>query len=121
MSYDEGNFTIRREENAGVAGGGSTTEYAKFRHFQKMRLKAVHVAVETAGTNTGHGLGIYHGTSSIGAIALSTNAAGYTASSAVLDETVDSLEQVSVKTLVDATGLARVIYEYEVLPDAVQS
>ncbi|THF55920.1 hypothetical protein [Pseudothauera rhizosphaerae] len=121
MSYDDPNFQIRRERYAGEAGGSATTEYGKFRSFQKIRLKAVHAVVTVAGTATTHKLDILHGTTSIGAIALSTSTAGVKSSSTTLDRSVGSLEAISVKSGADATGKADVIYEYEVLPDAVQT
>lgn len=121
MPYDDSEYTIRREHFAGEAGGAATTEYAKFRSFQKTRLKAVHAAVTVAGTATTHKLDVYHGTTSIASIALSTATAGVTASSAVLNRTLAALDQVSVKTGADAVGKAHVVFEYEVTPDAVQS
>lgn len=121
MSYDDANSTVRREAFAGEAGGAATTEYTKFRSFQAAKLKKVHAIVTTAGTTTGHGLGVYHGTSSIGSITLGTSAAGVGAASATLNETLASYDQVSVKTLADATGKAHVIYEYEISPDAVKT
>lgn len=121
MAYDHPNNTITREHFAGEAGGAATTEYAKFRQFQKLKLKAVHAAVTTAGTTTGHALDIYHGTTSIGTIALSTSAAGVTATSGKLDRSVASFDQLSVKTKADATGKAHVIFEYQIDPDAVQT
>jgi hypothetical protein len=39
--------------------------------------------------------------------------------SAVLNEIVGSMEQVSVKSLADAVGVGQVVYEYEVAADAV--
>ena len=121
MAYDDPDFTVRREACMPPTTAGATTEGAKFRAFQKFRLKKVHAAVITAGTATTHGYDVYHGTTSIGTIALSTSAAGVTASSAALNRTVGSLEQVSVKSLADATGVAQIVYEFEMLPDAVQS
>lgn len=120
MGYSDPNFTLRREVDR-ITTAGATTEGAKFRSFQAMRLKKVHVAVITAGTATTHGYDVYHGTTSIGTIALSTSVAGVTASSALLDRTVGSLTQVSVKSLADATGVGHIVYEFEVTPDAVAS
>lgn len=121
-SYDNPNATVRREANAQErAGGGATTEYAKFFQFQKTKLVAAHALVTVAGTNAGHGLDVYNGTTSVGTIALGTSAAGSTASSGALNSAVAALGAVSVKTLVDATGVAIVNYEYEVEPDAVLS
>lgn len=121
MSYDDPDFGIRREQFAGEAGGGATTEYVKFRAFQAARLKKVHAAVTVAGTNAGHGFDVYHGTTSIGTIALGTNTANVQAHSATLDRILATMDQVSVKSLVDATGKAHIVYEYEITPDAVQT
>ncbi|MCK0507910.1 hypothetical protein [Aromatoleum anaerobium] len=120
MAYDDPDYSIRRE-SAHITTAGATTEGAKFRLFQAARLKKVHAAVITAGTATTHGYDVYHGTTSIGTIALSTSAAGVTASSALLDRAIGSMTQMSVKSLADATGVAHIIYEYEITPDAVQS
>ena len=116
-SYDRAGATITREHMA-VAGGGATTEYAKFRSFQKSTLRRVHAVVTTAGTATAHGFNVFHGTTSIGTISLGTNTAGVTANSGTLDQSLASLDQVSVKSLADATGEADIIYEYQVDHDA---
>ena len=118
--YDSPNHTVRNEHFAGEAGGGATTEYVKFRRFQKARVKAVHAVVTVAGTNAGHGFDIYNGTTSVATISLGTSAAGASAKLTV-DFDVAALGQISVKTLVDATGKAHVIYESENLPDGVVS
>ncbi len=120
MAYDDADFLIRRE-SAHITVAGATTEGAKFRAFQAWRLKAVHACVITAGTATTHGYDVYHGTTSIGTIALSTGAAGVVAHSVTLNESVATMEQVSVKSLADATGVAHIVYEYEILPSAVQT
>ena len=121
MAYDSANYTIRNEQFAGEAGGGATTEYLKFRRFQKTRVKAVHAVVTVAGTNAGHGLDIYNGTASVGTISLGTAAAGVSASNSAVDFDVASLGQISVKTLVNATGKAHVIYEFENTSDGAVS
>lgn len=119
--YSDPNSTLRRENFAGEAGGAATTEYGKFRSFQKAKLKAVHAIVTTQGTAAGHKLDVYHGTTSVGTIALGTSAAGTIAHSATLNRELASMDQVSVKTGADAAGKAAVVYEYEVLHDAVQT
>lgn len=121
MGYDSPNFTTRFEHFVGAVGGDATTEYGKFRRFQAAQLKKVHAVVTTAGTATTHKLDVYHGTASIGTIALSTSAAGSIASSALLDRRLESLDQISVKTGADADGIADVIYEYETEPDSIRS
>lgn len=120
MAYDDPDYTIRREQSMLTVAGNAAVS-ARMINFQKMRLKKVHARVVTAGTSAGHALNIYHGTTSIGAISLGTSAAGATASSAALNRTVDSLEQVNIVNGTDATGVAVVNYEFETLPDANQS
>lgn len=120
-SYSEGNSSVRREHCCPPTTAGATTEGSKFRQFQKFKLKAAHVVVVTAGTATTHGYDIYHGTTSIGTIALSTSTAGTVGHSATLNEVVASMEQVSAKSLADATGVGQIVYEYEVLHDAAQT
>lgn len=120
-SYADANCTVRREHNAGEAGGAATTEYGKFRTFQKAKLKKVHAVVTVAGTVAGHKLDVFHGTSSIGTIALGTSAAGVIAASATLNEALATMDQVSVKSGADTVGKAAVVFEYEVAADAVQT
>lgn len=120
MGYSDPNFTVRRESQA-ITSAGATTEGCKFRAFQALRLKKVHFAVITAGTSSVHGYDVYHGTTSIGNCVLSTSTAGVVGHSALLNETVASMEQISVKSLADATGVAHVVYEFEITPDAVVS
>lgn len=120
MGYSDPNYTVRREVDR-ITIAGATTEGAKFRSFQALKLKKVHAAVITAGTATTHGYNVFHGTTSVGAIALSTSTAGAVASSAMLDREVASLEQVSVKSLADATGVAHIIFEFDVSPSAISS
>ncbi len=120
MAYDDPDFQIRRERDA-ITVAGATTEGAKFRLFQAARLKKVHAAVITAGTSTAHGYDVYHGTTSIGTIAVGTSTAGSVAHSALLNETIASMDQMSVKSLADVVGVAHIVYEYEITADAVQS
>jgi hypothetical protein len=120
MSYDSPNFAVRNEHLAGEAGGAATTEYAKFRHFQKMRVKAVHSYVTVAGTTTDHAFNLFHGTTSVGAFAHGTATAG-SLLTAQTDIDVASGVQLSVKSLADAVGKAHIIYEFENAPDGVVS
>lgn len=121
MAYDSPQYTVRHESFAGEAGGGATTEYTKFRRFQKMRMKAVHALVTVAGTSTAHGLDIYHGTTSVGTLALGTSAAGVIVSNTDVDFDVASGVQVSVKSLADVVGKAHVIFEFANHADSVVS
>ena len=124
MAYDSPNFSVRREQFAGEAGGAATTEYNKFRAFQASRLKAVHAYITVAGTIAGHGFNVFHGTTSVGAITLSTNTTqasqlGNADYNVVLNRTLAPGDQISVKSLADASGKAHIVYEFEVTPDAV--
>lgn len=121
MSYDAPDYAIRREHCCPPTSAGATTEGSKFRHFQAIKLKKAHVTVITAGTSTAHGYDLYHGTTSVTTIALSTSAAGSVAHTALLNRDIGSLEQLSAKSLADTVGVAQVTYEFEVRPDAVES
>ena len=121
MAYDNPEYMIRREQCMPPTTAGATLDGSRFRHFQAVRLKKVHAAVITAGTAAGHGFTIRNGTTSIGTITLGTSAAGVTASTALLDSVVLPLGQVVAASLVDATGVAQLVYEYEVINDAVES
>lgn len=113
FAYDHPNYVVRREWFAGEAGGAGTTEYGAWYPFQKAKLEAVHVVVTTAGTAAGHGFDVYIGTDSVGTVSLGTSAAGATGSVTTFSaDTVASLTKVSVRSLADATGKARVIYEW---------
>lgn len=121
MSYSDPNFAICREAFFQTVAG-ATTEGAKFRSFQKIKLKKVHFAAVVAGAGGSHGYRVYHGASAIGEdVVLGTGTAGTVAHTTLLDEVVDTMEQISVKSLADATGTAQVVYEYEVMWDAVQT
>lgn len=96
MAYDSPNYNIRNEQFSGESGGGATTEYMRFRRFQKMRVKAVHAVVTVAGTTTGHGFDIYHGTTSKGTLpVLGTSAAGVAVSNTSIDFEVPSSKSAS--------------------------
>lgn len=120
FDYGDPNANSVRE-SCHLSTAGATTEMCKFRSFQKMKLKAVHAISIIAGTATTHGYDVYHGTTSIGTIALGTSAAGVVAHSNLLNEACGSMEQVSVKSLADATGVAQLVYEYQVDHDALQT
>lgn len=118
FGYTDPNVTLNREHCAGEAGGAATTVYGKFHQFAAIKLKAVHARVTVAGTATTHKLDVYIGTASVASLALSTSAAGVTAS-VLVGSNVASLEAIEVKTGADADGKAVVSYEYEYQPTAV--
>lgn len=111
VGYDSADLTIEREFFAPALGGAATTEYGKFRSLSAAKLLRVKAVVSVAGTAAGHGFDVYIGTTSVGTIALGTSAAGVTGT-ATINSDVTSGALVSVKSLVDATGKADIIYEY---------
>lgn len=112
LRYDHPNHQIRREHSITPTAGATTTS-GKMRTFQALKMKAVHFTVVTAGTNAGHGYTIQVGTTSVGTVSLGTNTAGYTASVAMSDQAVAAGDTMSIKSLVDATGVADAVIEYE--------
>jgi hypothetical protein len=120
MGYDNPEYQIRRTACYETAAGNGAVG-AKFASFQKLRLKAAHAIVTTAGTSAGHTLTIKNGTTALGTMTLGTSAAGVTASVTGLDSTVESLAQLTATNGTDATGKALVVYEYEVHPDTTES
>lgn len=119
MAYDDANANVRREVSTGIIAGADGASMAKFLMFQKTRLKAVHAVVTTAGTDTGAGVDIFVGTSSVGAIALGTSTAGVQVSVA-LDAAVPAKGVIELKGKADSATLkAAFVLEHEVDPDAV--
>jgi len=122
-NYTAPNANVRREQCVlSVAGAAGVS--GRFQHFQKIRLKAVHARVVTAGTSAspGHALTIKHGTTSIGLLAAGTIAAGGSIASVTgLDRAIASMDLLSLTNGTDATGVALVNYEYEVEQDAIFS
>jgi hypothetical protein len=119
MRYDHPNCIVRREASflttAGAAGVG-----ARFCMFQKIKLKAVHAAVVTAGTSAStNTLIVKNGTTALGTMTLGTSTAGALVNSATLNTEIASMSVLSVTNGADVVGVAMVSYEYEVQPDAV--
>ena len=119
--YDHPTFIVRRQDSHLAVAGASGTN-AQLMPYQKFRLVAAHFKVVTAGTSagSGHGYTIRNGTTSIGAIALNTETAGVTTSVAVGSD-IDSFETLNALSGTDATGVAQITWEFEVLPDALFS
>lgn len=118
--YTDNNANVRREFFAGEIGGAAATSYAKFRSFMKFRLRRVHCAVSVLGGTT-HKFDVYHGTNSIGSLGVGAAPVDTKMSTSLINEVVDSLEEVSVKSGPDAVGKGFVILEYETLWDAPQA
>lgn len=122
-NYADPNANVRREVGHLTVAGNGTVSGRSFFH-QKVRLKAVHARVITAGTSNspGHAWTVKHGTTSIGLLAAGTIAAdGSVASVTGLDRAIASGDKLSVTNGTDVTGVGFVIYEFDVEPDAVYS
>lgn len=119
--YDDPNNTIRREYFSRQLGAASATEYHPFRSWQKCRLIAAHYTVVTAGTAAARMFQVYHDGTVLSSVSLGTAVAGVTVSLTGLARTVGSLTAVTTQFDLGAVGGGDVIYEFEVLPDAVLS
>ena len=119
QSYDHPNCIVTREVHQKTVAGNATILY--FRHFQKMRLKGVHLAVNVAGTATTYTFVIKEGSNVLGTFAMTTETQGVTSSIDVTDTDIAALGELSITGGADATGIADIIWEFEVLPDAVRS
>lgn len=117
--YDSPLFKDIDQTYAGEAGGASGTSYTRFRTFMAVKLLGAHAVVTTATSATGHGFDVYHGTTSVGSIAVGAGATG-TGYSWVpsTPRSIAAGEAISVKSLSDATGKADIVFEYKIDPAA---
>ena len=123
LRYDHPNNVVRREQSyLGAASASGTLGHMIPQ--QKMNLIAVHAHVITAGTHdtnmayTVRAGGV--GTTSIGAITIGTATAGSRISQAI-GVAVDEGALLNCLKGSDGTGVAMIAYEYQVLPEAVQT
>ena len=117
--YDHPNNIVTRESHQTTVAGNASILY--FRHYQKMRLKAVHLAIAVAGTATTNTFIAKSGTTALGTFAMTTSTQGVTSSIDVTDTDVAALGELSVLGGADATGVADIIWEFQVLPGATRS
>lgn len=103
---------------AGEAGGAATTEYAKFRTAWKIKLRRAALTVTTAGTVTGHGYDLMHGTTTVASVVVGTGTAGVSTSIDVTDRDIAAGEVLSIKTKADQAGKVHVTWVYENYHDA---
>jgi len=123
MRYDDPNATVRRETTQNNVAGLASATMTKFLFFQKTRVKKVHALVCAVGTHDDAGLDIYNGTTSVGAIAIGTAAAGTVHSSAELDSIVAANGMLDIRGKANSatTLVVSLAVEHEVIYDAVQS
>lgn len=121
--YDHPTFITRREFSgrSAVTSAGTNVPMGVY---AKARLVAAHAVVAVVGTNNSMIEEVRIGTDSVGVFALGTQAVGYTTSIGSEDSPLGTVSQYGVVNTVktgSAGGQADIIYEYEVLPDAVLS
>jgi len=125
MPYDHPNYLVRQEAPMGEIGGANQA-YAKFMRFQKFRLKRVFYQVTTAGTSAANNTQVINQisgttTTPLGTMTAGTSAAQAQVASAILNALIGSGDVVQVNQGADVTGKGVLSYEFETLPDAVQT
>ena len=125
MPYDHPNYLVRQEAPMGEIGGANQA-YAKFMRFQKFRLKRVFYQVTTAGTSAANNTQVINQisgtvTTALGTMTAGTAAAQTLAQSAILNALIGSGDVVQVNQGADVTGKGVLSYEFETLPDSVQT
>lgn len=118
MPYDSPNATLQREIHRPDAGGAGTTDYAKFRAWQKGILKNVHLVVTTAGTADAHAFELVVGAGTVATMTCGTQTAGSIISLGDTEQAVASMESVKLVSKADVVGVVDVVYEYNVDHDA---
>jgi len=126
MAYDNATYIARQGDSCGEAGGGATTQYAKFAAFTAALAFSAQLTVSTAGTAAGHGFSIIRisgtATSTLATTTLGTAAAGTTTNVALATAAgglaLTQGDILAALSLTDATGKAAVAYEYGVSPGA---
>lgn len=123
MAYDHPAYLSRYSVTPDSAGGGATTNGARFVAFTAMKLKSMQLTVTTAGTATDHtvsGNRIAAGgttTTALSTTTLGTNTVGYT-TNVLLNQTLTQGDVVMLRTGSDAVGRMVVAYEVELVPGA---
>ena len=125
MPYDHPSYIVRQEAPMGEIGGAGQA-YAKFMRYQKFRLKRVFYQVSTVGTNAGNNTQVINHisgttTTALGTMTAGTQAAHAQVASAILNREVQSGDVIQLNQGADVTGKGVVSYEFETLPDAVQT
>lgn len=126
-TYDHPNYVVQREKSGPVVAA-ATSSYVHYQFFQRVRVRAVHAIVLTAGTATATPkdaaleVAIFgpNGTTSIANLAYGTHTAMHLLH-ATVTATVPADNGIRFSKLLDATGIVAPYLEYEVLPDAAQS
>jgi hypothetical protein len=124
LAYDHAQYILHQAESAGEAGGGATTQYAKFCAFTAMQAYSAQLTVTTAGTATANLFSIIKisgtATSTLATSTLGTGVAGTTVNVALSTAAGGAalLQGDILATLsgADVVGKAAVCYEISVAP-----
>ena len=122
MGYDDPKFVARHNQPFRLAAAANGTK-GVFMSYNKLRLRAAHFRITTAGTTTGAAAGytIRNGTTSLGACVFGTESTGVTSSVDLGDAEIASMGVINCLGGADATLVADVTYEYEILQDSAFS
>jgi hypothetical protein len=124
--YDHPTYTVRQSDSAGEAGGGATTQYAKFVAFTPTLAYNAVLAVTVAGTSAGALVYVSRisgtATTVLGTATPSTSVAGTVLQIALSTAAGGlTLAQGDILTTVsgaDTVGKLAVVYEVSVVPGA---
>lgn len=116
--YTDPAYRARHNIPLAEAGGAATTVYGRVMAMGAGKIRNVGVWATVAGTTTAHGFDIVVGTTSIGSVTLSTNAALSSATTGDLAYAVTAGQIIGLKSKADATGKAMASIEFEFTPGA---
>jgi hypothetical protein len=118
-SYDDPAYRARYSSALNLPAVAASVSAGKFLAFAAMKIKSITGIVNIAGTATAAAYNIYNGTSSIGAFAVGTNAAGSALTDILPDATLAEGGYLDFKTAADSATVAiSVAVEYELTPGA---
>lgn len=112
--YDHPSYLARHVLALGATTAGANGTSLQFAFPVDVNVRNITATVRTAGTATTHILTIQSGTTSIGAVTLSTNTAGQTGTTGDLNTKVTAGTVLNIKNGADATGVAAVAVEWEI-------
>lgn len=119
MAYDHPGYLTRQfqEPQATTAGANGTSTFGWFFPYD-IHVHTVLAQVKTAGTSAGHQVFLLAGTATVAnsTVTLSTSAAGVTGTSGDAAGLVSANTPIYVKNGTDATGVAYVGFEFNVVP-----
>ncbi len=107
LRYDHPAYITRQFIPVPLVATAASTTVAKFPAFTTMKIKSIGILVTIAGTATAASYDILNGTSSVGNINLSTNAALYT-TQLTTDITLSSGGYLDIKTAAASATMAAI-------------